>query len=184
MTGEGEKKHYFLINNFARFMYDHSLHRGKMDFCHYCLHVFITKGILKCHIRDCSKINGNQAIKMPKKYESVKLKSFERKIHYCLHAFITEEILKRHIRDCFKINGNQTIKMPKKDESVKLKNFERKIKTPFKIYADFESILVPEDNGKQNPNESYIIKHQKHVALSYVYKLICVDDNFSKPLKS
>ena len=26
------------------------------------------------------------------------------------------------------------------------------------IYADFESILVPEDNGKQNPNESYIYK--------------------------
>ena len=23
------------------------------------------------------------------------------------------------------------------------------------IYADFESILVPEDNGKRNPNESY-----------------------------
>ena len=23
------------------------------------------------------------------------------------------------------------------------------------IYADSESILVPEDNGKQNPNESY-----------------------------
>ena len=23
------------------------------------------------------------------------------------------------------------------------------------IYADFESILVPENNGKQNPNESY-----------------------------
>ena len=137
MTGEGEKKHYFLINNLGRFMYDHSLHRGKTDFC-----------------------------------------------HYFLHAFITKRILKRHIRDCFKINGNQTIKMPKKDESVKLKNFERKIKTPFKIYADFEIILVPEDNGKQNPNESYIIKHQKHVALSYIYKLVCVDDNFSKPLKS
>ena len=38
------------------------------------------------------------------------------------------------------------------------------------IYEDFESILVPEDNGKQNPNESYINKYQKHVACSYVYK--------------
>ena len=25
-------------------------------------------------------------------------------------------------------------------------------------YVDFESILVPEDNGKQNPNESHIYK--------------------------
>ena len=28
------------------------------------------------------------------------------------------------------------------------------------IYADFESILVPEDNGKQNPDNSYTNKHQ------------------------
>ena len=28
------------------------------------------------------------------------------------------------------------------------------------IYADFESILLPEDNGKQTPNESYTDKYQ------------------------
>ena len=38
------------------------------------------------------------------------------------------------------------------------------------IHEDFESILVPEDNGKQNPNDSYTNKYQKHVACSYVYK--------------
>ena len=52
------------------------------------------------------------------------------------------------------------------------------------IYADFESILVPEDNGKQNPNESYINKYQNYVACSYGYKLVFVDDTFSKPFKS
>ena len=31
------------------------------------------------------------------------------------------------------------------------------------IYADFESILVPGDNGKQNPNESFTNKYQRHV---------------------
>ena len=54
--------------------------------------------------------------------------------------------------------------MPKKGQYIKFKNFERKIKSPFMIYADFESILVPEDNGKQNPNESYTSKNQKYVA--------------------
>ena len=44
--------------------------------------------------------------------------------------------------------------MSKKGEYVKFKNFERKIKSPFIIHADFESILVPENNIKQNPNES------------------------------
>ena len=47
------------------------------------------------------------------------------------------------------------IKMPKNDEYVRFKNYERKIKSPFMIYADFESIVVPEDNEKQNPEESY-----------------------------
>ena len=63
---------------------------------------------------------------------------------------------------------------------VKFKDFERKIKSLFMIYVDFESILVHEDNGKQNPNESYTNKYQKHVACSYGYKLVCVDDKFSK----
>ena len=29
--------------------------------------------------------------------------------------------------------------------------------------ADFESILVPENNGKQTPDESYTNKHQNGV---------------------
>ena len=44
--------------------------------------------------------------------------------------------------------------MPKKGEFVKFKNYERKkIKSLFIIYADFESILVPENIRKQNPEE-------------------------------
>ena len=77
---------------------------------------------------------------------------------YCLQAFRTAEKLKCNVKDCFKVNGKQTIKMPKKGKYIKFKNFGRKIKSPFTIYADFESILVPEDNGKQNPDESYTNK--------------------------
>ena len=55
--------------------------------------------------------------------------------------FSKENLLKLH---CFKINGKQTLKMPKKSKYTKLKNVERKLKSPFMIYADFESILVPE----------------------------------------
>ena len=74
--------------------------------------------------------------------------------------------------------------MPKKGDYVKFKSFERKIKSLFTVYVDFESILLPEDNGKQNPNESYTNKYPKHVACSYGYKLVCVYDKFSKPFKS
>ena len=46
------------------------------------------------------------------------------------------------------------------------------------IYVDFESIIVLEDNEKQNPKESYTNKYQKHIACSYGYKIVCVDDKY------
>ena len=52
------------------------------------------------------------------------------------------------------------------------------------IYAYFEIILVPDDNEKQFPNESYTNKYQKHVASTYGCKLlVCFDHKFSKPFK-
>ena len=51
------------------------------------------------------------------------------------------------------------------------------------ICADFQSILRPEDNGEQNPNESYTNKYKKPAAYRYGYKLVLVDDKFSKPFK-
>ena len=49
------------------------------------------------------------------------------------------------------------IKMPKKGEYLKFKNFKKKNQTTIYDYG-FESILVPEDNVKQNPEESYTDK--------------------------
>ena len=72
--------------------------------------------------------------------------------------------------------------MRKKGSYIKLKNFKRRIKSLFMIYADFESILPPEDNGKQNPNESYTKKYPKYVSCRYGYKLVCVDDKLSNLL--
>ena len=85
-------------------------------------------------------------------------------------------ILKRYIKDCSKIYDKQTIKVPKQGEYLKFQNFETEIKSPFIIQADFESILMPEDNGNKNKNESYSSKYQKHVACSYDYKIVCVEN--------
>ena len=74
--------------------------------------------------------------------------------------------------------------MPKKGKNVKLKNYERKIKSPFIIYANFECILVPEYNGRQNTEEPYKRKYQKYIARSYAYKLVCADDKLNKSFKT
>ena len=59
------------------------------------------------------------------------------------NMFTTAQILEKHVTDCFGINGKQMIKMTKERETFKFKNYARKTKSPFMIYADFESILVP-----------------------------------------
>ena len=67
---------------------------------------------------------------------------------FCLQAFRTAEMWKTHVDDCLNVNGKQITKMSVEGEYVRFKNYKRNIKSPFMIYADFESILVPEENGK------------------------------------
>ena len=73
--------------------------------------------------------------------------------------------------------------MLKKGEYVRFTNYESKLKSPFITCRDFELFLVPEDNGKKHPDESYTNIYLKHIACSYGYKLVCVD-MFSKHFKS
>ena len=73
------------------------------------------------------------------------------------------------------------MKMAKADETVKFKNYTRKVKSALIIYADFQSTLIPKNNGRQNPDQFHASKYQNHVGWSYIYKLVCVDDQFSNP---
>ena len=76
VIGEG-KRHYVRIKDFNTFMYDHTLHRGRKHFCRYCLQVFSTEEIskiLKYHIKECYKINGEQRNIMPKNGEMLNSK--------------------------------------------------------------------------------------------------------------
>ena len=43
---------------------------------------------------------------------------------------------------------------------------------------------MPEDNGKEKPEKSYTTKCKKHIACSYGYKLVCVNDKFNKSFKT
>ena len=82
-------------------MYDHSLYRGRKHFCLYCLHVFITEEILKRHIKDCFKSHGKQRIIMPKKYEYVKISSYERKtkLSFLIHADLESSLVPENIEN-------------------------------------------------------------------------------------
>ena len=54
--------------------------------------------------------------------------------------------------------ANERLLCLKKANEIKLKNYEKKTKSLFMIYADFESNLLPEGNGKKNSEESFTNK--------------------------
>ena len=64
---EDEKKHYVLIKDFDKFMYNQSKHQHRKHFCLSCLQYFSSKDVLEKHTTTCLIINGKQAINMPKK---------------------------------------------------------------------------------------------------------------------
>ena len=53
---------------------------------------------------------------------------------------------------------------------------------PFKIYADFESLLKAVSGGDIKNNTLNTEKYQTHIPRSFAYRVVCVDDKFNKPV--
>ena len=99
----------------------------------------------------------------------------------CLQCFSSERVLIEHKEDCLIINGKKNVKLEK--GFISFKNHFKQIPVPFKIYADFECILKNIDSDIIDPkNSSYTRKYQYHIPCGFAYKLVCVDDKFSKKL--
>ena len=60
--------------------------------------------------------------------------------------------LKCHFKGYFKINTKQNIKIPQKVNMLDSKIMKKNNKVSIYDLCRFQSTLVPEDNGKQNPN--------------------------------
>ena len=58
--------------------------------------------------------------------------------------------------------------------AIKFKNYFKQIPVPFKIYVDFECTSKSVESYK----DSYSKKD--HIPCSFAYKLVCVDDKFTK----
>ena len=88
-------------------------------------------------------------------------------------CFNSENVLIKHKENC--INDKQSVKL---DEGIiKSENSFKQITVPFKIYADFECNLK-----KVKCNEgSYTEKYQDHIPCSFAYKIVCIDNKFTKP---
>ena len=87
-----------------------------------------------------------------------------------------------HEESCLVINGKQCVKLNK--GFISFKNYSRQIPVPFKIYADFECILKETGVSKEiiDKISSYTKKYQSHIPCGFGYKVICIDNRFSKDI--
>ena len=102
------------------------------------------------------------------------------KKYFCkcyLHCVSSEKNLIEHERNFLVINGKQSVKL--KSGLISFKKFFKQLPVPFKIYADFECILKGVKSSDKN-NGSYTKKYQDHIPCSFAYKVVCVDNKFSK----
>ena len=95
----------------------------------------------------------------------------------CLQFFSSEQVLIEHKENCLIINGKQSVKL--KIGSISFKKYLKQLFVPFKIYADFECLLKGVKSSDKN-NGSYTEKYQDHIPCSFAYKVVCVDNKFSK----
>ena len=95
---EDKNKHYVLIENFNRFMFNQTKHEHKKNFCMHCLQCFSSEEVLNNHKNNCIQVNGEQAIKMPdKKNNTLKFNNFHKQqsvpfVIYADFEAITEKI--------------------------------------------------------------------------------------------
>ena len=95
---EDDNKHYVLIKDFNRFMFNQTKHEHRKHFCMYCLQCFSSEEVLKNHKDNCIQLNGEQAIKMPDKSNNTfKFNNFHKQqpvpfVIYADFEAITEKI--------------------------------------------------------------------------------------------
>ena len=100
---------------------------------------------------------------------------------HCLHAFHREDLLQEHMPDCVEINGAQKTYLPDPDDNnLQFTNYHKGLKVPFVIYADFESITQPIEQVQREETKSYTDGYQLHVPCGFAYKVVCIDDRYTK----
>ena len=96
-----KKKYYVLIKAFNAFMYNQSKHKERKHFCMYCLQCFSSERILANHVHNCLKINGAEAINMPKQGENIlKFNNFHKQFPVPFVIYADSEAITKKVQGC------------------------------------------------------------------------------------
>ena len=97
---ENENKHYVLIKDFNKFMYNQTKHKERKNFCMYCLQCFSSEQVLTDHKEICIQINGEQSIKMPEKNSKVKFNNFHKQLQVQFVIYVDFEAITENVHGC------------------------------------------------------------------------------------
>ena len=98
LVTKDENKHYLLIKDFNKFMYNQTKHKERKHFCMHCLQCFSSERVLTNHKDNCIQVNGTQAVNMPTKDNNIlKFNNFHKQqpvpfVIYADFEAITEKI--------------------------------------------------------------------------------------------
>ena len=105
---EEKNKHYVLIKDFNRFMYNQTKHKESKHFCMHCLQCFSSERVLSDHKDNCIIVNGTQAVKMPNKNNNtLKYNNFHKKQPVPFVIYADFEAITEKISGC-KPNNNKS----------------------------------------------------------------------------
>ena len=97
---KGKNKHYVLIKDFNKFMFNQTKHEHRKYFCMYCLQCFSREDVLTEHKNNCISINGKQAINMPEKGDKVYFKNHHKQLPVPFVIYADFEALTEKIHGC------------------------------------------------------------------------------------
>ena len=105
---KAEKKHYVLIKDFNKFMFNQTKHKNKKHFCMHCLQCFSSDRVLNEHKDNCIQVNGTQAVKMPDKDNNIlKFNNFHKQQPVPFVIYADFEAIIEKISGC-KPNNNKS----------------------------------------------------------------------------
>ena len=103
-------------------------------------------------------------------YNKTKNKKKKHFCRYSLQSFSSERVLIEHQKVYLKIIGRQSVKL--------FKNYFKQLAAPFKIYANFESILKNTKSDNKNNNASYTEIYQIiFLAVLLIYLNVLMTDS-------
>ena len=168
-----ENKHYVLIKDFNKFMFNQTKHKERKHFCMYCLQCFSSERVLNNHKDNCIQVNGAQAVKMPTKDNNIlKFNNFHKQQPAVFVIYADFEAIIEKISSC----------QPNNDKSY-TETYQKHVDCGYgyKVVCCYDDKYTKPVQIYRGENAVYKFMEQMLEEVKYCKKII--KTFFNKPLK-